>query len=283
MMTSKYIHYYDQQAFALHIFSTEALRFWSLDAKKYEIYTNHDSAQVKDRIYISGGFSAEKCQYLSKTLLLDIKDGQNPEAIPRANMILPKSQHKLVAFNTTTLYSLGGRSKDQSFLTACERYDIPHDKWTKEASLNEKKLNVTACSFECKELFVYGGFNKTFLATIEAIRPAVDHTWKIIKVQGEWGPRDKAGCFQAGAETICIFGGVDAKGECTDDVFFMHVPSQSIHKSPQKLARREWFSNRCLVRIRDTFNVVGHFTKDIHVFNCSQQYWRLIEEADWTI
>jgi hypothetical protein len=95
-------------------------------------------------------------------------------------MIKEKGGHTLVAFNSQSLFSLGGLD-DKQVLPTCEKYSIKTNQWKLFPALSEFKCGVSACSFRCQTLFVFAGYNRISpnhlqnLATIEKLNPFIDH------------------------------------------------------------------------------------------------------------
>jgi Kelch motif len=71
-------------------------------------------------------------------------------------MNTPRSSFAAVFAEKTALYVIGG--KRSGIATAeCERYDLTTNKWYSIASLNLAAYACSACSFNKRDIYKYGG------------------------------------------------------------------------------------------------------------------------------
>eukprot|EP01022_Parablepharisma_sp_SALTPOND_P024143 TRINITY_DN530_c0_g3_i1.p2 TRINITY_DN530_c0_g3~~TRINITY_DN530_c0_g3_i1.p2 ORF type:complete len:682 (+),score=76.35 TRINITY_DN530_c0_g3_i1:3879-5924(+) len=285
LLQSNVIYIFDQKSCVLFIYHFDMKRPLMVKAAEYGIPSNHDSVQIRNDLYITGGFDTAQMQFSKSTLKVSFIDMENVKKEPKANMLLPKSQHKLVMLDARTIYSLGGKSKDKKFLSYCEKYNMEQDKWESAPSLNESKLNIAATAFNGTFIYAFGGFKGTYSNAIEFLNAAKPgEKWRTLKLAscGGWIGKDEAGCFQTSEKEILIFGGIDGSAGCTDDVFILNIEKRVVTKHSKKLCKKEWFTMRTPVRLANgTVCIAGYFANDIHIYKNENMTWTLLEEKDW--
>ena len=282
---SNVIYIFDQKVTMLYIYHFELKRVLKLDSSNLNLSANNGCVQINDDLYVSGGFNAIKMIYsktFSKIKFVDVNTVKNDFL---SDMLLGKSQHRLVMLDADTIYSLGGRTRDKKFLDYCEKYNIGVNKWEKAPTLNEAKLNISATTFNCSLLYVFGGYKGTFTNKIEVLNTAKPGTgWKLLKCShtNDWVAKDEMGCFQISMNEIIIFGGIEGLTGSTDSVFILNAGSNTIVKQTNKLSKKDWFDMRTATRLNEEVMVIaGYFGNDIHIYKETDKSWSIIPAKEW--
>jgi len=283
LMQASILFVFDQRASSLFVCHFDFKQIAKINAVDYMINSNCGIAQLRNDFFISGGFDTFNVKFQKNTVKLHFTGITEIKGDVKADMILEKSQHKLVLLNVDTMYSIGGKSKDRKFLTQCEKYEISKDRWELAPSLNEGKLNVGATAVNGTTIYAFGGFKGSHVGTIECLNTlGTKKAWKIIKPANSiWTPRDEVACYQSSKNEITIFGGIDSSGGCTDDVFEFNIETCIMKKAASKLYRKEWFSASVPIKLRDgSICVSGFFESGIHIYN-EKTGWNMVPLKDW--
>ncbi len=276
MMQSQIIHFYDAKTCCMFVYHIPAHRLFSIDSPELRLYVNHDSVQIGDRVFVHGGLDTISIAYGKQLTRLELMDKSRLEVTPLAEAAVPRSQHKLVAFDSCTIFALAGRNKEEKFLNSCERYSVTENRWAPAPPLNERKVLVSAVALYGEAVYVFGGFNGSLLNTIEMLRPGTGGKWSVIKIKGgTWKAKHEMGCFQRGADEIVVFGGIDNSRGGSDETFVFSQKAGTMQLEKGRLKVKDWFQMRTPVQHGSEILVVGQFARDLHVY--------CLEKADWTL
>eukprot|EP00826_Nyctotherus_ovalis_P007256 TRINITY_DN117_c0_g3_i1.p1 TRINITY_DN117_c0_g3~~TRINITY_DN117_c0_g3_i1.p1 ORF type:complete len:645 (+),score=167.94 TRINITY_DN117_c0_g3_i1:95-2029(+) len=273
------IYVYEQIRNKLHVYEFGSGRSVFLPGKKFGILSNHGSVQVCNSLYITGGFNIQQCEFSRTSIQFHLSDLDDIKLEQKESMILAKSQHKLVALNAATLFSLGGKSKTSKSLKDCEKYNAETDSWEFAPSLNEPKANVSAIVLNAVCIYAFGGASEASECFVEVLEVGLDE-WRVVEVKGHL-QRESVGCFQLEHDKVMIFGGMKEKMGSTEEIYVFDINSKQLIKQPTKLAKREHFGTRTAVRLSDgRVCVAGCSAGDIHVFNADNT-WSLVPVKEW--
>ncbi len=283
LLQSKQVFTYEPKNGIMSVYHIELGRTFSVSAGDFNIVPNHDSVQVKNDLYITGGFDVRTMKFTGATFVLSMSAPDTFTREYKADMLLAKSQHKLVLLDTDTIYCLGGKCKEKKLLNYCERYSISADKWAKSPPLNESKIGIAATTFNGTDIYVFGGFKGSFTNSVEHLHAKPEEKWKVIKLSssGGWIGRSDSGCFQTGPTELLLFGGSDMSSGSTNDCFVYDVEKRTMTKTAGKLGKKEWFAMRSPVRYGGLVYVVGYYERDIHVYSTEKRVWSMIDGRVW--
>jgi len=279
------LYVYETNFQVLIVYNFNMEKSVSIDAKDYGMVSNYGAVQVRNDFYAAGGFDTATVKFSRRLIKISFINFEEIKKESKKDMILGKSQHKLIQLDRKTLYSLGGKSRNANYVAECERYDIEEDKWNPAPNLNEAKLNVAATSFNHVLIYAFGG-NRGKISNLVERLDARDLSlgWKVLKFNGAVNAvaREEAGCFQISTDWILIFGGIESSTGCTDEVFIMDVVRNEITKHKNKLCKKEWFAMRTPIRIAEgLIFTIGNFGLDLHVYDKVSMGWGMIEETSW--
>jgi len=281
------IYIFDQKLFGIFVYHIEMKKTAIIKgAADFGVASNHDSVQIKNDLYISGGFDTSKVQFSKAMIKLVFIDLDNIKPEQKQEMLIAKSQHKLVMLNPTTIYCLGGKSKEKKFLNHCEKYDITENKWEKAPPLKEEKLNISATALNEIFIYAFGGFNGNYSTSIEVLNTQkLTDGWKIVKLEkaSGWVGKDEAGCFQISGTELMIFGGINGSEGCTEDVFVFNTEKRTIVKHAKKLCKKDWFTMRTPIRLYggSAICIAGYFLNDLHFYDTAKMTWSVVEQKEW--
>jgi hypothetical protein len=182
----------------------------SFEIKKHEVFSNFGAAQIRDSLYIGGGFNFIKGAFSQSTIKVTAVDFTNIKIESKTDMILPNSSHKFLMLDIRTIYSIGGTAKHEKHINTCESYDIGNNTWKVAASLNETRVNVGAVGIDCRVIYVFGGLkggNSNFIESLDIL--TINSAWQIIKshIPEHFKAEEGLGCYQASDNEVMIFGG----------------------------------------------------------------------------
>lgn len=207
-------------------------------------------------------------EYIEKRKELEYK---SPLLFKRSDFTALYSERGLI-------FVIGGNDA-KSFYTACEKYDIQNDTWSRIADLNVARDSAASCIFNNKYIYVFSGrtkFDKKEITdTIEMYD--IDHNlWRMVSLNSKssWNACDLAMCMPIDNKTIMIFGGFD-KTVRTQECFKFNV-EKNLMERDLILPRVGSFSN--YVFSFDNFlYVVGwnNTHKNLYVFNIAEHSWKI--------
>ena len=231
-------HYYNP---SLKLFNIYYIR--SKNYKKFQarfLPYNHDSLQINTNIFVTGGFDPTQKKFSNITIMLEVINNYSIKNIQKANMITSKSHHKLVCINENTIYCLGGRNESQHCMSNCEIYNIKMDEWSTGPPMNQAKYSLAATSFDCIEIFAFGGFSDTPVNVVERLKLTEIYEWKYIKIKfTSWTAREEAAAIQISDTEILVFGGVKSHGEKTDESFIFDVQHETMKRTKGRMISKE--------------------------------------------
>jgi len=282
LMESKITHLYDPRHKTLYIYHFEMRKV--IRAVEIPLPTNFESVQISDKIIVSGGFDVKKIEYSKSTIEIMLVNNENIQINKKYDMRIPKSQHKLVVFNTNEIYCLGGKNKTDHELNTCEIYNYQMNKWIDGPCLNQKKMCVSACSYLCYIIYCFGGYyNQESINTIEILKPLKENKWKLIKIsESDLKFWQEAGCAMASDHEIMIFGGNRKSMGCTDEVLIFDTYTEKLAKSKySKLPNKEWFANRNCTKHGGFMLIFGSHENDLYECELSKLEWKIIQFKEW--
>ncbi len=181
------------------------------------------------------------------------------------------------------IYVIGG-DRDNDFLDSCECYDIETDKWTDVSPLNEGKTNVSVGSFDDKELYVFGGYNKTLydLPTIEKLSlasPAAKWEQVELSTQQYWAPLQNAGVVQIASGEMLVFGGMRV-GKPLAQCLVYKVDEKKFEKCADMAGTDTFLQTKPRVFPYYVY-AFGCHKNDLHIFDLKARTWQLLAQKDW--
>jgi len=285
LSNSSILYVFDIKFHTLMLYNFSAKNYVSIPTKDYGICSNCGSVQVYDDLYIAGGFDIASLRFSRCTVKISLIGLEKVIKEQKKDMLLGKSQHKLITIDRKTLYSIGGKSRNVDYVSECERYNIEENKWDLAPNLNEAKINVAAIPFNNHLIYVFGGNKGKVTNTTELLDTRnLSCGWKILKLNGQTNgiAKEEAGCFQISIDQILIFGGVEEKTGSTDEVYIVNVSTCQIMKSKSRLCKKEWFAMRTPIRtIEGLIFIPGNFNLDFHIYDKKSMGWSIIEENAW--
>jgi Galactose oxidase, central domain len=107
-------------------------------------------------------------------------------------------------------YVIGGYNHEKGLINSVEKFSFKARKWVLAESINQARINATACKCGSKYIYLFGGLDKKeFLDTIERFNLSLD-IWTVLKVRM---PNKMANMFShsLNSEYIVIMGGMKKK------------------------------------------------------------------------
>ncbi len=198
--------------------------------------------------------------------------------IYRSPLLFRRSDFTALYSERGLIYVIGGNDA-KSFYTACEKYDIQNDTWSRIADLNVARDSAASCIINNKYIYVFSGrtkFEKKEITdTIEMYDIDLNH-WKMVSLSPKsvWTACDLAMCMPIDNKTILLFGGFD-KTSRTQECFYYHMDTNHMEKTTG-LPKVGSFSNY-VFSFDGYLYVVGwnNTTKNLYSYNIAERAWKI--------
>lgn len=132
------------------------------------------AAVLSNKIYIVGGNNG------SSTLnTVDVFDPETGTFSTAAPLQTPRQHHSLCV-NAGKLYAVGGsNTQSGGILNSVEEYDPETNQWVYRRTMSSAR-SQTACIFHNEEMYVFGGYDGSYITTVESYNPSAD-SWSLRK------------------------------------------------------------------------------------------------------
>eukprot|EP00826_Nyctotherus_ovalis_P051091 TRINITY_DN6368_c0_g1_i2.p1 TRINITY_DN6368_c0_g1~~TRINITY_DN6368_c0_g1_i2.p1 ORF type:complete len:322 (-),score=97.88 TRINITY_DN6368_c0_g1_i2:105-1070(-) len=274
---SNVIYIHSQTKLTFQVYHFESRRFASLNFGMLKSLSSYAFVQVRDDLFVSGGFDSVKIHFSGSLVKVTYKNLEDVTLSSKANMLIAKTRHKMVLLNLKMIYCIGGKSKDKRYLSHCERYDIEENKWEVAPPLNEGRINLGVVSVNGLKIYVFGGYNGSKMTSIEALSvTAKKSKWSTVKLAGSkgWSGKEDLGCLQVNDYQVLIFGGIKDSIGCETNVFLFDLVSNKMELQDWTLERKDWFSNGSPVKLKGSaLCMAGSFMGDVHVLSGDPPRW----------
>ena len=189
------------------------------------------------------------------------------------------------------MYALGGCGLDEKAtpydLSRCEQYDPNADTWIETASLNEGKYGLTACAFDMRFIYVFGGTTLTrgSVMTVEVMDCAtpgagwVRIPWNV-KEPGLWSGRRCSAAVQVDKNSIIMFGGYNQVSLAS--VIRFNVLKNEFSGVEGDLLHVASFQQRKPVIYGETVYAPDFYYGNVHVYSMDKAQWRVVSKYNWT-
>jgi len=226
------IHYFCPHSKQLHLYNLGNQKWYivTLDIK-FDIFDSFKSVMTKyDKIFLVGDYNKKDVWEFP----LDIAD--NKALIPRTPMKHIHFSHALVYLDDH-IYVMGGHGSPK--YKKCEKYIISEDRWEDMAELNIGRKYHTACLFEERYIYVFGGMTlgETYISDFREIIERFDifeNSWELIKISSTnpYTGSSFSGTLQVADNKIIIFGGyLNRNKDFVDTIFWYNTDTNLITKN----------------------------------------------------
>ena len=180
------------------------------------------------------------------------------------------------------LYSLGGKG-DGKRLNVCERYSVLDNKWELAASMKLARAAATACTFDNRLVYCFGGFNAENIIEQSIERyDVVKDQWSTIALKNpsSYLPVIEASSVQINDNQVIILGGsrsLEDRLEVTRDIQILNVGEQVMSNLGGELTNMLNFGNQIIVH-EQRLCCFGRLRKESKVFGPSDMVFTTIDE-----
>lgn len=263
---SKYIHFYEvekltQQRVSLNI-EFNIPKFWRT------VVTD------EGRIFCIGGRHQDNVCW---DWMLEYIESKKT-LVYRSPLLFRRSDFTALYSERGLIYVIGGNDA-KSFYTACEKYDIQNDTWSRIADLNVARDSAASWIINNKYIYVFSGRTKFEKKEITDTIEMYDidlNLWRMVNLNpnSTWIACDLAMCMPIDTKTILLFGGFD-KTSRTQDCFYFHIDSNLMEKT-NSLPKVGSFSNY-VFNFDGFLYVVGwnNTTKNLYSYNIAERTWKI--------
>jgi len=289
---SRCIHFFDSLNGILKFYQIGLHRIINITPGGFIFPKNFDTAQIGEKIFMNGGYyNNEISKITGDTFQFELIEYEMVSIKKLQESGMQKYDHKFIAFDSNTLYSLGGKNKSGDFIKQCERYNIRLNSWEKIHSLYEIKSYFSAVVVDFSIIYLFGGYNNSsgIIQNIECFSPYAYeecyNKWVLIKLcpGNQWsGRQGSSGFYKEDKNEIIIFGGKISESELLDEVLIFDLKAKTMRKDNEKLAKKEHFWNRTLVKNGNKMYIIGGTNKDLFMFDMEKyKYDEILSESIW--
>ncbi|CAI2364622.1 unnamed protein product [Moneuplotes crassus] len=274
--SSKNVHYFE--------WGTKHIHFYEVEKQNSEKVTLSIDFNIpkfcrtvvtdEGRIFCIGGRHQDNvcCDWM-----LEYLDNEK-SLVYRSPLLFRRSDFTALYSERGLIYVIGGNDA-KSFYTACEKYDIQNDTWSRIADLNVARDSAASCIINNKYIYVFSGRTKFEKKEITDTIEMYDidlNLWRMVNLNpsSTWIACDLAMCMPIDTKTILLFGGFD-KTARTQDCFYFHIDSNLMEKT-NSLPKVGSFSNY-VFSFDGYLYVVGwnNTTKNLYSYNIAERTWKI--------
>lgn len=208
------IHYLIETALQwwLILFNTRQRSFITLKLENHMLATDCESVLSNEGLYCSGGMPRYKHATTSKRLNKVSFNKKKAWVTSLAAMRYSRRKHAFIRVDGNVLCALGGYEAKESVLSSCEVYNVRSNKWQVIESLTYPRVSATACKFQDRFVYVFGGTGK--LSGPRGVSPIIEFrdfsarcAWTVLDYAGDCvcSNPDKLWCTQISASEIIMF------------------------------------------------------------------------------
>lgn len=138
-------------------------------------------------------------------------DHHKQKLIDRSPLLFRRSDFTALYSERGLIFVIGGNDA-KSFYTACEKYDIQNDTWSRIADLNVARDSAASCIFANKYVYVFSGrtkFDKKEITDTIEMYDIDYNMWRMVNLNAKstWTACDLAMCMPIDSKHVLIFGG----------------------------------------------------------------------------
>lgn len=250
-----------------------------------------DYVLVRNCVYIIGGYQEETKEALKSTFEYEVSEKGN-SLLKKADLTKARFAHKAIAVTDSTIYALGGITPSfmgMKYTSSCEKYDRVLNRWVEIKSLYEGKGYMSACHFNERFIYVFGGFTDDMALESSALVEFFDTMiesdgWKLVKFINagkKWAPVSQPGVVQLGRQMLLIFGGRSNKSQYSDNCFLYNIKENTMKQLDFKLSAPTNFYQRQAVNYKDQLYAFDSTETNLHVFDPLTVRWNVVKRAEW--
>lgn len=209
----KYVHYFEWGSKSIHFFDVDKMVSHKVLLKNNFNIPKFCRTVVTDegRVFCIGGRHQDNmcCDWMME--FIETEDKQELEY--KSPLLFKRSDFTALYSERGLIFVIGGNDA-KSFYTACEKYDIQNDTWSRIADLNVARDSAASCIFNNKYIYVFSGrtkFDKKEITDTIEMYDIDYNMWRMVSLNSKstWVACDLAMCMPIDNKTILIFGGFD--------------------------------------------------------------------------
>ncbi len=268
---------FDREKNALNIFHVESAKALSAVVNSGFIMPfRFVSTELCNNVYVSGGDNDHGIHLKSLFLYDELRGG----LVPMSSMQEGRSRHAIVAVEDKhALYAIGGET-DSGVTKDCEVYDVKENVWHPAPQLNEERCGHSACLLEGKTIYVVGGWNQDYLATVERLNVEESKKWELLKLKkhGALKPVQFPGLMPIRGHEILVFGGYKDGEELSKDCAVLDVKAQTAVAHGKELAEADGFISSEVRRFGDKVYGFGYSKGGVHCYDIAKNEWTYVAQ-----
>lgn len=218
--TRKYVHYFE--------WGTKNIHFYDVDKQTSEKVVLFNDFFIpkfcrtlvtdEGKVFCIGGRHQDNvcCDWMLEY------DHHKQKLVDRSPLLFRRSDFTALYSERGLIFVIGGNDA-KSFYTACEKYDIQNDTWSRIADLNVARDSAASCIFANKYIYVFSGrtkFDKKEITDTIEMYDIDYNMWRMVNLNAKstWTACDLAMCMPIGSKHVLIFGGFN-KQQRTQECF----------------------------------------------------------------
>ena len=296
MEAYEWMHYcekpYTKQLVLCNVKDPKAIQIRNIMVPYDSLYI-FDTTQVQNIIFFTGGgtsaseqFPEQYFQITMKITIMKSSDTMDIIKDKLSNMNVPRANHTMIAIANKKLYVVGGYNSAGN-ISSCEEYDIDENKWRIIPSLNEKKKQVSVCSYKDQYLYAFGGCISDKVTASEIIeyldtKDSLAKTWESIKIVSGldlFKNTHSPGVVAVSADCILVFGGVT--NDKIRDLCLEFDPIKKTFIKAKSLLEKDWFYTTKYGMKTESFSIVGCRNGGLHTYDKLNKKWEFMPKPIW--
>jgi hypothetical protein len=274
--STKFVHYFEWGQKYIHFFDVEKCVSSKVTINNEQIIPKFCRTVVTDegKVFCIGGRHQDNvcCDWMIEYIEL------KQQMVYRSPLLFRRSDFTALYSERGLIFVIGGNDA-KNFYTACEKYDIQNDTWSRIADLNVARDSAASCIFNNKYIYVFSGrtkFDKKEITDTIEMYDIDMNIWRMVNLNAKstWTACDLAMAHPIDSKTILIFGGFD-KTQRTHECFQFNTETNLMERDSY-LPKVGSFSNY-VFNYDNNLYVVGwnNANKNLYVYNMIDRTWRI--------
>ena len=239
--------------------------------------TECESVLFNNILYCCGGlYSYNQCEVSMKLNEVRFsKSGTKVKSL--SSMKNARRKHVFISINENDLCALGGIDGVSNPVLNCEVYDIKANRWKPAGNLNHPRICPTACSFDEKFVYIFGGKeSKNELIDSSFIEyrdfSIIKNNWNVGKYNSDYAHPDpmRSWCTQINNNDIIIFG--------TERITIFDTTESKLYIETSNNSKQERFPDRRgqIKKYEDNIVMILEANGNVGIYSLNNKQWDVI-------
>ena len=273
---NKTLHYISTVMKTIFMFNITDKSFTKIKFPDIKFPSGCDSILIRNRVFICGGANPILKKYTNNYEY----SLESEEIGLKADLINGRKWHALCVCGGNGFYALGGHD-GETRIASVESYSSVRDAWKNRPALNVPRSHLSVCFFQNQFIYVFGGFEQSYIANVEVFDTFQKENPCFVKVsfQNEEALcRCGLGSVQINFHQIMLFGGDDGKRK--KDAFIYDVTQNTLQQIADIPAEDGFNERKPVFYMGKEIWVIGQ-KNDMYIYEMPKQTWHVISKKEW--